>query len=253
VATCDVDDRTDEGGGADRRCVPPEIGDEVARYDAELAYLDERIADLFDELKARELYDETLIVVTSDHGEAFLEHGLKGHFNSLYEEEVHIPMMIRYPGAAIRGVEPAPTSLASVFNKVLGFLELPQPEWLEDSTFPGSTGRTLAELYLPDPELGGHHQVTMQALYSDDGLKAIRTVPPEVRTDRDERHELYDLLRDPGEHHDLTSTHPAVARQMITLLERWVRQAKARAPDDHEESVMTAELKAQLRSLGYLD
>jgi arylsulfatase A-like enzyme len=76
---------------------PEETQWKLDAYDSAIAYLDDRVGRLFKELQKDNLYNNTIIVVTSDHGEAFGEHGLYGHANSLYRELLHVPLFLRYP------------------------------------------------------------------------------------------------------------------------------------------------------------
>lgn len=66
-------------------------------YDAAIAYLDHQLGVLFRELEGAGLLEDTLIVITSDHGEQFGEHGLLTHGNSLYLPLLHVPLLISYP------------------------------------------------------------------------------------------------------------------------------------------------------------
>ena len=73
------------------------IDEEKAAYDNAIAYLDEQLGQLFDELAARQLLESTLVIVTADHGEEFGEHDLFDHGNSLYLPSVHVPLLMLYP------------------------------------------------------------------------------------------------------------------------------------------------------------
>ena len=75
-----------------------EIQREIDGYDGALAYLDSQLARLFTELKTRGLLDNTILIFTSDHGEAFGNHNLFGHGNSLFEETLHVPLLFHWPG-----------------------------------------------------------------------------------------------------------------------------------------------------------
>jgi arylsulfatase A-like enzyme len=108
-----ADDRWREFAGADARRIetppeepdpgrslaPAELGAMVARYDAEVAFLDRELGRLFQHLHVRGLYEEALIVLTSDHGEEFLDHGALGHGHSLYNELLHVPLILRSPAS----------------------------------------------------------------------------------------------------------------------------------------------------------
>ena len=93
-------------------------------YDDCLAYLDGELERLFQELERRSLLQNTIVVVTSDHGEEFGEHGLFGHGVSLYRPELHIPLMVVYPPKVPRGVVvDDPVSLRDVPATILSLLE----------------------------------------------------------------------------------------------------------------------------------
>ena len=77
---------------------PAEARNELGLYEASIAALDARLGELFDRLEERGLLDGTLVVITSDHGEQFGEHGLFGHLQSLYQPVTHVPLIVRLPG-----------------------------------------------------------------------------------------------------------------------------------------------------------
>ena len=104
---------------------------EVDAYDALLAYLDQQINMLMEDLERRHLMENTIIVITADHGEQFGEHGLQRHGNSLYRQLLHVPLMIVQPRSSVSGrrVE-APVSLTDLPATLMELAAL-------DSTFPG--------------------------------------------------------------------------------------------------------------------
>ena len=67
-------------------------------YNGEISYLDHHLQLLFDKLKSLSLYDDLIIIVVGDHGEQFMEHGAQGHGYYLYNEEIHVPLMLKVPG-----------------------------------------------------------------------------------------------------------------------------------------------------------
>lgn len=93
-------------------------------YDDCLSYLDHQLNRLLEELERRSVLDNTIVVITSDHGEAFGEHGLYGHGVSLYRPELHIPLIVVHPPTTPQGlVIDQPVSLRDVAATVLGLLE----------------------------------------------------------------------------------------------------------------------------------
>lgn len=94
--------------------------EQIDAYDSTIYYLDTQLGYLFDSLKKASLFDNTIIIITSDHGEAFGEHGLYGHANSLYRESLHVPLLIRYPKAINPGKHiHHPVSLVDFASTVL--------------------------------------------------------------------------------------------------------------------------------------
>jgi arylsulfatase A-like enzyme len=114
-------------------------------YESCIAYLDDQIGRLYDELRLRGLLENTLVIVTSDHGEHFQEHGFSGHGLSLYRREIHVPLLIFPPGVVPeRHVVSQPVSLRELPATVADLLGL-----ADSSPFPG---RSLARFFRPGTE-----------------------------------------------------------------------------------------------------
>ena len=73
----------------------------IALYDGEIRYTDDHLRQVFALLRDLHEFDDTIVVVTSDHGEEFFEHGRKGHGTNLYDETIRVPWILRYPVTAI--------------------------------------------------------------------------------------------------------------------------------------------------------
>lgn len=94
---------------------PDQVKDEVDAYDASIAYMDEQISDLFKQLGAAGLLKNTIVVVTSDHGQEFQEHGFMFHGKGLYWDLLHAPLLISWPGHLPAGERiPTPVALQSL-------------------------------------------------------------------------------------------------------------------------------------------
>jgi len=101
--------------------IPPQIG----QYDGALAYLDYELGRLFRELDRRGLTENTLVIVTSDHGEEFGEHDVMGHAKNVYLQAIHVPLVISFPGSVPAGVSVEdPVSLRDVPATVLDLVGL---------------------------------------------------------------------------------------------------------------------------------
>ncbi len=114
-----------------------------SQYDGEIAWTDEMLSELFDILRDEGLWDDTIVVVTSDHGEEFFEHGKKGHKNNLFVESVHVPLLIKYAGDGPTGRDSRPASLVDLFPTLTEEAGL----WVEGPLH----GRSLREPN-PDPD-----------------------------------------------------------------------------------------------------
>ncbi len=171
-------------------------------YDDCLAYIDQQVGRLFDELEARGVLDETLVILTSDHGEELGEHGLVGHGRSLYDQETRVPLLVFLPGGERGGeaVERA-VSLRDIPATVLDVLGL------DASAFPGVsllrrpseespvlTEVRIKESVSKNPARPPAWRGPMSGVVAD-GFSYIRNA--------DGREELYDVLSDPAQLRDL--------------------------------------------------
>lgn len=152
-------------------------------YDAEIAYLDDLLADFFKYLRSQNLYDDTLIIVVSDHGEHFGEQGLAYHKFSLSEILINIPLLIKWP-AGTGPYEPGKVSdelvsLVDLAPTILDFADITVPEAME--------GRSLAAPdSIPPEAVFAEYGGPSESLYErfegyerfeqyDRGLQAVRT------------------------------------------------------------------------------
>lgn len=177
----------------------------VDKYDESLAYLDAQLGHLFAELERRGLWDSTLVVVTSDHGEEFGEHNVFFHGNSLFRPALEVPLMIRYPGHVPAGqVVRTPVSLKDLAATVLDLSgsdpRLPGRSlrrfWADSSSGVGDT--LLMELgYSPRLPRGTPIARGPMKSVVVDGFRLIRN--------GDGREELYDFVADTMETRDLAA------------------------------------------------
>ena len=104
-------------------------------YDAEIRQLDDLLGRFFAWLEDEELFDRTLFVVTSDHGEEFQEHGMFGHGRSLYEAVIRVPLIVVTPDGAGGRVVEGPVSLVDVAPSLLARADVPIPDRFEGTSF----------------------------------------------------------------------------------------------------------------------
>lgn len=225
---------------------PAELEDMVGRYDGDILFVDTALGELLAGLRGRGLLDRTVVVVTADHGEEFYDHQNWGHGQSLYDELIHVPLLVRYPPAVPAGTRvDGPVMTVDVAPTLL--------EWAGAPPIPDAAGRTLL------PALGGAAGARADAyselLYRYGQERALvrgeRKLIAAVMGDV-QRRVLFDLRTDPGEQHDLASTEPGEATALATRLndirtwaERHAAAGAAAAPNPDTER--------QLRALGYLE
>ncbi len=193
-------------------------------YDTEIQLADAQLARLLDELDRRGIRDETVVVLVSDHGEAFDEHGNQGHSFTLYEEEIRSVLMIDAPGLAPRRVQ-EPVLLLDVAPTLQNLLGVPAPARINGrSLVPLMTGeedrprrwteRPLFAELLPD------------GLFPFDQKSVIQGDRKLIWWVREGRRELYDLARDPRERNDQADDQPERVTRMHGLLRAFVAQGR---------------------------
>ncbi len=146
---------------------PEETQWQMDHYDASITYMDAELGKLFAALRQSGLYDNTIIVITSDHGEAFGEHGLYGHANSLYQEEIKVPLFIRYPKSIPAGEQVKDiVSLRDLARTITDLAGLKPPEPFPGaSLFTDTQDMAVAELY-QNPYQPASHPVAHSDLSS---------------------------------------------------------------------------------------
>jgi arylsulfatase A-like enzyme len=188
----------------------PYVAGHVDDYDREIAHLDDRLEALFSALEQRRLLDGTLVIVTSDHGEEFMEHGLLGHGFNVYDTTLHVPLIVTWPEVVPSGVRVRrPVGLQDLPATIMELAGLNG-----ESPFGGTSLLAAAE----------ESSVQDSAILSELGVAQETTPPPWnyrslVRGDLhyirnpDGSEEIYDLRDDPWELIDLNAgtAHPGLA------------------------------------------
>jgi arylsulfatase A-like enzyme len=119
---------------------PRDVEHVIALYDGDIAYWDNQLGQMLAHLSSLDLLDNSLIVVTSDHGQMFGEHGKWTHRNSVYEEVLRVPLIIRYTGVITAGlVVTAPVQSADIMPTLLDFLNEPLPTNIDGLSLKGAT------------------------------------------------------------------------------------------------------------------
>ncbi len=209
-------------------------------YDGEIAHVDQIVGDFLDHLKSRGIYDDALIIITSDHGEGLNDHKEEEHGIFLYREAIQVPLLVKLPGGALKGSSiAAPAQLVDIFPTVLGQAKSsagvalgPGMSLIELRKQPESQYRKIySETYYPRFHFGWSdlHSLT------DGRFHYIQAPSPE----------LYALESDPAELSNVLTENRRIYTAMKREIEPMIRQAEAPAAIDPEEA-------AKLAALGYL-
>jgi arylsulfatase A-like enzyme len=192
-------------------------------------------------LKERGLYDEALIVFTSDHGEEFKEHGRWRHGENLHAETLNVPLVIRFPGQATGMRVDSAVQHIDLMPTILGYLGLTIPEAVQ--------GRSLIGRAVIEGEIYSHLFLSGFPLYHsvvDGEWKLIRRIDE----DGEQTYQLYNWVEDATETRDLAAEQPDRTASLVRALE-----AKLAADSEGEaaaEIPLTEELQEELEALGYL-
>ncbi len=217
----------------------------TAQYDRGIANLDAGLGQLFDTLKEQGLYDDLLLIITSDHGEFLGEHHLVAHSKDVYEPVMKIPLIIKQPGQQLGEVRDELVSLVHIPHLVFDHVDD-----VDKSAFPHEAGQDemiLGENYytrwrdLLEP-WGGRFERIRRVVYRGD-LKYIDS--------SDGQNELYNLAADGGELSDMIEAQSATAGELADELRRWLEAPHAEQIP-FEERIFSDEERERLEALGYL-
>lgn len=216
-----------------------------ALYDGEISYHDTHFGSILDGLASRGLADDTMIVFTADHGEEFWDHGSVGHGHSVFEELIHVPLIVHIPGVTDT------TSEGARVDDVVGLVDV-LPTLYEAMGRPIPTDLS-GQSFLP--QLLGESADAPRAAVTGfmEGWRAINVGRLKLvqRTERNVT--LFDTTEDPGELHDLAADHPIAvryARGLLGLFLAGVEHGSHRAIAA-QAATIDAQTRHELEELGY--
>ncbi len=242
-------------------------------YDAEVAYQDHLLSQLFETLQSTQLDQNTLVIVVADHGEGLGEHDFVGHAFVVYEELVRVPLIIRYPGQTEGQRIPAPVSTRRLFHTILDqagiqtrlsrrhlreiqHLSLRQPQSSPDS----EAQTVLAEAFPPHILIRAMEQreasllqqrhclATRRAIYQ--GSHKLVTTGPDPQ--------LYDITQDPSETQPILNLEAQAEQSRLHhLMQALIQQAEQRRPQtgprQHNLATADPDLLQRMQDLGYME
>jgi len=217
-----------------------DVDDLLKLYDGEIRFTDHYIGKVLNELEERDILDETIVVITADHGEAFGEHGRFGHHPYLYDELLRVPLIVHAPGLESRTVDQQ-VSLLDLGPTLYDLLDIETPDAVQGTSF--------APL-LRDEEM--EEEVAI-ATGKSGGTLACRTSEWKCfwKVEED-KIELYDLQSDPDELEDVSTNYPDVVSEFQEVMQLYLDEAEE-ADIDLPDIKESAEVEQRLRDLGYVD
>lgn len=216
-----------------------------ALYDGEVFFADYLFGQLMQHLRQLDLTDRTVVVVTADHGEEFMDHDKLGH-KSLFEEVIRIPLLIRHPDASKGARTTVPYLNIDLLPTLTSMLGLESPPGIDglDLRAPFPVPRTRVVTSMAGKKL-------LRIAVEQEGRKLMQVCQPEFRE------ELYDLTTDPDERANIVLDHPGLASNLSAALIRLTHAEPCQLilstmGDQAPEELLSPEQIEQLRSLGYI-
>jgi arylsulfatase A-like enzyme len=241
-----------------RRLAEEERAYVEALYDGDIAFTDDRLGVLLRELQDAGLLRRTVIVVTSDHGEQFWEHGSWRHGSTMYDHDLLVPLIVHLPPglrarvggeqATVGAVIEQQVSLVDIYPTLLDLLDIELDHEIHGrSVLPLLAGRELepGRAFAENTNIRTWERKTLRT----DRYKFILSYPKKANEGGGTTWELYDLARDPGERHNLVERHPEAAARLFAEIEA------IRGRHEQLEEELPADISPQLRreieALGY--
>jgi arylsulfatase A-like enzyme len=225
---------------------PRDLAHLEALYDGEIAFNDEHVGALINRLESMGILDNTIVVIVSDHGEEFYEHGGYRHGKKLYNELLHLPLIIRFPdqidgggriGALVQSIDLAPTLVE------LAGLDIPD-------LFQGKSLMPLVN--------GSDEEINRMAYSEEDYEESSYLMDSVIKPPYKLIHypkagvsELFDLYADPLEQRSISDERPELVADLMAELTAW-KEAQVRLASEGVAEIDEGTTE-QLRSLGYID
>ncbi len=203
----------------------------AALYDSEIRWTDSQLSRLLAGMREMDMTDNTLLVLVSDHGEEFMEHGDWGHAHNLYQQALHVPLILSGPGIEPGSVVPQNVGQFDVMPTILGLLHLPVPDHVDGIDLFGG---------IPEDRMipsSGVLAETTSVSCLQESRKVIWFIEPDSS-------ETYDLSADPGE----LSILPFDSLLLGEVMGYWAWPSKC-TPTENEEAIISAR---RLQDLGYI-
>lgn len=211
-------------------------------YDSEIAYVDEQIRETLDAL---DLEDDPLLIVTSDHGESFFDHGHLGHGTSLFEAQIRIPMIVHQPGQTDGRRIEEPTSLVDLYPTILEAVGIAPPDGLAGVSLLSREGADAERIVVTELDRAPKAP-RLRTLLS--GTWKLHRTQGDPNADQ-----LYDLTRDPAESEDVAASNPERLARMRKRWREWTKSWPRTSPRREVAPFQSVKDVERLRALGYIE
>jgi len=223
----------------------------IKAYNSEIEHMDVHLGALFDGLRARGLYDDTIIVWTADHGEEFYDHGGWWHGQTLFDELVHVPLTVKFPEGRFAGTKNAGFARhIDIAPTLIQFAGADPP-----GTMPGKSLFDGAGEFA-NADIGF---VYAENDFENNILESVRTHDRKIITANEgnpRNHapvECYNVAKDPLEHENLAGKEGAGCEDLAKLLAEMYEYVIGNAAEPVMAEGVSKEIKEQLEGLGYLE
>ncbi|MFT5284969.1 MAG: arylsulfatase A-like enzyme [Planctomycetota bacterium] len=231
----------------------PDVAYILSLYDAELRFTDDFIGRLLDVLDELDVADNTLVIVTSDHGEEFYERTRWGHQRSLFDEVLRVPLVMRFPKHIPAGTRVAGQArLQDIYPTVAELLSLAPPRYL--------TGKSLKTLWDQPSNPGFEQELFMLVPHREIHVSGLRSPTEKVLWDfTASKGSYWNLVKDPLEHKERpfgekelnSGLHPAIERLRVYLDQVEAARAKLPQSQGHGRIELNETMQQELEDLGY--
>ncbi|MFT5284124.1 MAG: arylsulfatase A-like enzyme [Planctomycetota bacterium] len=215
----------------------------LSLYYGEIAFNDAAIGELLDWLKQRGMYDRTITVFTSDHGEEFWELGERGHGKTVNEKSLHVPLLVRFPSKLEATRTSDFVSTVDILPTILELANAEAPEWLRGASLVGSARKEIFASCL----LGNRELLSLRG----ERWKLVKNLKQNSVA-------LYDLHQKQGEGRDVARQHQSKARELNARVEQLMLEHRQERLQLHgtkavqEVGELPDEVDEDLRKMGYL-
>jgi arylsulfatase A-like enzyme len=244
-----MDGRNFFAGGLNPGIPEADLEHVLSQYDGEIAWTDMFLGFILGELRRHGLEESTVVMLLSDHGEEFYEHGLRGHRLALFEESIRIPLIVRWPGHVPAGRQLVDqVAMVDIMPTLLDLAGVPAGnDVMGRSLVPLFEGNTLPEGPAAVSELLSQGQQLCSFRRNDRKMIANVAIQRQI---------FIDLVDDPGEQQVISDpNHPAInllARDMQQAM-GWVERYRQALPVEKSPPELPDDLRRHLVELGYLE